>query len=176
MIHWWCVCVSLQLSRDLPSDFLTLLSERITIIFFGVSTWLGTVHSIRIAASWSLKNLHLKCPVDENTTENRFFLSNNKCGLGWVSFFLSNICLAFWVFRMPTRFFEFLPGFSRLRNNPNLQFSSVQFRVVSMRLGKPIYDQTRLSGVSPTIALETVSMLVWLTMTMALSRPLKEES
>ena len=53
-------------------------------------------------------------------------------------------------------------------------FSSVQFKVVFMFSGKPICAPPPSPLRSfPSVAVETVSMLVWLTM--ALSRPLKED-
>ena len=42
-----------------------------------------------------------------------------------------------------------------------VQFSSVQFKMVSMHSGRPICTPPCLSGV-PNVALETVQMLVWL--------------
>ena len=58
-----------------------------------------------------------------------------------------------------------------LRRRSSAQFTSLQFKMVSMRSGRPICAPPRLSGDSPNVALETVPMLVWFTM--ALSRPLK---
>ena len=49
---------------------------------------------------------------------------------------------------------------SKITRYTELQFSSVQFRTVSMRSGKPIRAPPRLSEVSPNVAFETVPMLV----------------
>ena len=46
-----------------------------------------------------------------------------------------------------------------LRKKALVQFTSVQFKMVSMRLGRPIWAPHHLSGVSPMLPLETVPML-----------------
>ena len=48
-----------------------------------------------------------------------------------------------------------------------IQFSSIQFKMVYMRSGRPTCAPPRLSGVSPHVAVETVPM--------ALSRTLEED-
>ena len=61
-----------------------------------------------------------------------------------------------------------------MQRDPHLvRFSSVQFRMVSVRSEKPICTPPRLSEVPPTLPLKRLQCFV--SLTMALSRPFKED-